>query len=129
MSNKTQLATNNTQLASLIQTLQGKATGGGGGGVETCTLNINASGIRNMKYTTVDDNGKITTVIGNSIAETNKSIKCVIGTIVYFYNDGGPGATASTSGCEVLTLQSSAMSCYLLLTCCAGETASITIGM
>lgn len=31
MSNKTQLATNNTQLASLIQTLQGKAAGGGGG--------------------------------------------------------------------------------------------------
>lgn len=30
MSNKTQLSNNNTQLASLIQTLQGKATGGGG---------------------------------------------------------------------------------------------------
>ena len=30
MSNKTQLQTNNTQLASLIQTLQGKAAGGGG---------------------------------------------------------------------------------------------------
>lgn len=30
MSNKTQLATNNTQLATLIQTLQGKAAGGGG---------------------------------------------------------------------------------------------------
>lgn len=32
MSNKTQLQTNNTQLASLIQTLQGKIAGGGGGG-------------------------------------------------------------------------------------------------
>lgn len=44
MSNKTQLATNNTQLASLIQTLQGKATGGGGGGgVETCTITLKSS--------------------------------------------------------------------------------------
>lgn len=32
MSNKTQLQANNTQLASLIQTLQGKAAGGGSGG-------------------------------------------------------------------------------------------------
>lgn len=39
MSNKTQLQTNNTQLASLIQTLQGKAAGGGGG-AETCTVEI-----------------------------------------------------------------------------------------
>ena len=40
MSNKTQLSTNNTQLASLIQTLQGKAAGGGGSSVETCTVQI-----------------------------------------------------------------------------------------
>lgn len=32
MSNKTQLQANNTQLASLIQTLQGKTAGGGSGG-------------------------------------------------------------------------------------------------
>lgn len=41
MSNKTQLSTNNTQLASLIQTLQGKAAGGGSGGsVETCEVSV-----------------------------------------------------------------------------------------
>lgn len=45
MSNKTQLQTNNTALASLIQTLQGKAAGGGGsGGTETCELTINFTG-------------------------------------------------------------------------------------
>lgn len=45
MSNKTQLSNNNTQLASLIQTLQGKATGGGGGGgVETCTITLASGG-------------------------------------------------------------------------------------
>lgn len=41
MSNKTQLSTNNTQLASLIQTLQGKAAGGGAGGsIETCEVSV-----------------------------------------------------------------------------------------
>ena len=40
MSNKTQLQTNNTKLASLIETLQGKAAGGGSGAasLETCTV-------------------------------------------------------------------------------------------
>lgn len=49
MSNKTQLQANNTQLASLIQTLQGKAAGGGGaGGIgPMCTLNISATGPSN----------------------------------------------------------------------------------
>ena len=51
MSNKTQLQTNNTQLASLIQTLQGKAAGGGGGGVETCTVTVNASNRGAIAYT------------------------------------------------------------------------------
>lgn len=44
MSNKTQLQANNTQLASLIQTLQGKAAGGGGssgGEIKTCTVVVN----------------------------------------------------------------------------------------
>lgn len=39
MSNKTKLQANNTQLASLIQTLQGKAAGGGAS-VETCTVTL-----------------------------------------------------------------------------------------
>ena len=40
MSNKTQLSNNNTQLASLIQELQGKASGGSGGSVETCEVTV-----------------------------------------------------------------------------------------
>ena len=47
MSNKTQLQTNNTTLASLIQTLQGKAAGSGSSGgvnVGTCTINIHSGG-------------------------------------------------------------------------------------
>lgn len=45
MSNKTQLQTNNTQLASLIQTLQGKAAGGSGS-VETCTVTVEFSWVQ-----------------------------------------------------------------------------------
>ena len=51
MSNKTQLQTNNTQLASLIQTLQGKAAGGGAS-VETCSIRLicNTSDIYGYSY-------------------------------------------------------------------------------
>jgi hypothetical protein len=40
MSNKTQLQTNNTKYASLIETLRGKAAGSSGASIETCTLTI-----------------------------------------------------------------------------------------
>ena len=43
MSNKTQLQTNNTTLSSLIETLRGKAAGGGGGSVETCSVSVSFS--------------------------------------------------------------------------------------
>lgn len=55
MSNKTQLQTNNTQLASLIQTLQGKAAGSGGASVETCTVTVNASALGMIGYTRYSD--------------------------------------------------------------------------
>lgn len=47
MSNKTQLQTNNTKYASLIETLRSKASGGSGGGagVETCALKLYTEGI------------------------------------------------------------------------------------
>lgn len=53
MSNKTQLSTNNTKLASLIQELTNKATGGGGAAVETCTVTVafNSSAELLISYT------------------------------------------------------------------------------
>ena len=65
MSNKTQLSNNNTKLASLIQTLQGKATGGGGAAVETCSLTITCNDGSYIYWlsATVYRDGKIMTVI------------------------------------------------------------------
>lgn len=58
MSNKTQLSNNNTKLASLIQTLQGKAAGGdssGGGIGSICTVNISTNGpSKNVRFYYMD---------------------------------------------------------------------------
>lgn len=67
MSNKTQLQANNTQLAALIETLQGKAAGGGSGGasVETCTVKISLDADARMDewaYSFLSDDGTISTV-------------------------------------------------------------------
>lgn len=73
MSNKTQLQTNNTTLASLIQTLQGKATGGA---VETCTVNIISSDSNGRPwfyaYTYLDSNGEI--VIGKVLNNSSSNV-------------------------------------------------------
>lgn len=67
MSNKTQLQANNTQLASLISTLQGKAAGGGGASVETCTVSISYCG---QVYYTGVENG---VMVAKSSVYTNNS--------------------------------------------------------
>jgi hypothetical protein len=69
MSNKTQLQTNNTKYASLIETLRGKAAGGSGGGInndtiDICTVMLDSRGIpagTNVWFTVIDDTGNITT--------------------------------------------------------------------
>ena len=58
---KTQLQTNNARLSALITELQGKAAGGGGGSVETCTIALNYPvNILNVTAT-VYENGIIST--------------------------------------------------------------------
>ena len=67
--NKTQLQTNNTRLASLIDELKGKAAGSGGA-VETCTVTIvNA---RDICYIGLE-NGNIVTKISEGTNDRNSS--------------------------------------------------------
>lgn len=55
---KTQLQTNNTRLASLIDTLKGKAAGGGSGGSpETCELAFDGGYLCESVCTTIDESG------------------------------------------------------------------------
>lgn len=80
MSNKTQLQTNNATLASLIQTLQGKAAGGGSSGnnIQTRTVDIRSvKSISSVIYMTTDPNGNI--IIENT---NSTSIEPIIGTTV-----------------------------------------------
>lgn len=83
MSNKTQLSTNNTKLASLIQELQGKAAGGGSGAAETCTVNVIGASTAYrpyyISYTTVDDSGNLSSqAIGpnSSASVTLENVAC-----------------------------------------------------
>ena len=79
MSNKTQLQTNNTQLASLIQTLQGKAAGGGssgGGSVETCSIRLicNTSDVYGYSYLAYRDGQFVPVFVSyyNNVGNTSK---------------------------------------------------------
>lgn len=94
MSNKTQLQTNNGKLSELIQTLQTKGSGSGGG-VETCTVTV--GGTLDPVTATVLDNGVI-----KSIATTSSPIENVVcgGTVVVFSMAGG--LTFSATGAEML---------------------------
>jgi hypothetical protein len=75
MSNKTQLQTNNTKYASLIETLRGKAVGGGssdGASIDTCTVTITTSStsILGTTYTKFIDNK----LISESTSENYSSL-------------------------------------------------------
>ena len=87
MSNKQQLQTNNIKVASLIETLKGKAAGGGGGGgnVETCTVTL--QGVDNneqypigRKIFYIQSNGAIGEVLLNSQA-TTETMSCGLVTV------------------------------------------------
>lgn len=61
MSNKTDLQALNSNYAALIETLRGKAVGGGSGGsVETCTVTIcDNLPSRNIHYHTIENNAVV----------------------------------------------------------------------
>lgn len=97
MSNKTQLQTNNTQLASLIQTLQGKAAGGGGGGVETCTVTVTGGGSSTRAhYTAFENETMCAKEIGGAGGVTIENVVC--GSSVFFSNIGNLLSATATAG-------------------------------
>ena len=106
MSNKTQLSNNNTKLASLIQELQGKASGGSGGSVETCTVmitgnNSSAAPIA-YAYSTLTESGEITCVNINGNTDSIITISGVIcGSFVVAYLFNGSYTTYTSENAEV----------------------------
>lgn len=99
MSNKTQLSNNNTQLASLIQELQGKATGGGGASVEMCTVSLEIDGPYDsgndvMYYTNQNRevvNGTWSSLLNTPITVTKGSLLILYGLMATQFDLGGNG--------------------------------------
>lgn len=94
MSNKTQLQTNNTKLAALIETLSGKAAGGGS--VDTCTIVINnevynlGHGLGTYAFTTFE-NGEISINFydGTTIKQAQYKFENVVcGSIFHLFDTG-----------------------------------------
>ena len=83
-------------IAQLASALQGKAAGGGGASVETCTvvLDGDSSAFRPYyySYTTIDANGNITgaAVEANSATDvTLNNVVCGSVVTIYWYTEGG----------------------------------------
>lgn len=105
---KTQLQSNNARLASLIDELKGKATGGGGS-AETCTVTINYKyGAPNNAfyvYTSVENgdivgryiqyDGKVTPVILENVVKGTNVVAVGLGAY-------DPATAPTTDGCEKL---------------------------
>lgn len=81
---KSQLQTNNTRLASLIDELKGKATGGGSGSVETCYIKFSIPVFR-CWYVAYENGAIITKTLVNVARDT--IVEAVCNTIV-FTEDG-----------------------------------------
>jgi hypothetical protein len=113
MSNKQQLQTNNTKYASLIETLRGKAAGGSGGSIETCTVMSTATGNNksvyytegsgNLQNVTMSINEVATfTVLKNTIMYVNNaSTASVSGDCTKLYNAMGKGIFVISGDCTI----------------------------
>lgn len=114
MSNKTQLQANNTQLASLIQTLQGKAAGGGGaagGSLDTCTVTFECQDGQSLGWVyTAVKNGEVVPVCEvrasdqTATSATLENVLCgsaieVVSTLALVGTTCGGGVEYHATGC------------------------------
>lgn len=131
--NKTQLQTNNTRLASLITELRGKATGGGGASMETCSISVtepNGMGLY-ISYTALSD-GAITAHVKEYCAgETITLENVVCGSLISgSYISGGLEGTPEVGGGVVLNSNratSATMEMLFTAPTTAGATGSIVL--
>lgn len=86
MSNKTDLQTLNTDYATLIDTLRGKAVGGGGA-VETCTVTIDNNTGMNINYITYVTavNGERSLAYAESFGDDVVLSNVVVGSNIVIY--------------------------------------------
>lgn len=129
MSNKTQLSNNNTKLASLIETLQGKASGGGS--VETCTVTLNGPNSYGRPYnfaaTVLDDDGKVVTYYVDGNSTLNVTIANVLcNSILYVQPFDGDNYNNCTADNATLLYNTIGMGFVLAITAPAGGEAVIT---
>lgn len=92
---KTQLQINNTNLASLIETLAGKATGGSGGAIETCTVALRCDAPSMAVAYSVDGTGNYQ-VTDFPIAMRDDILITVQKNTILFLSDWG--STCSSTG-------------------------------
>ena len=119
MSNKTNLQSLNSEYSALIETLRGKAAGGGS--VETCTVEIQGStlsaGIFDVCYITITSEGKLQYKY-ERLSQQSCSLQCVCNSClaVRFVNSGSSDIVVSnaeivqrlTNSAHVFGLQASA---------------------
>lgn len=134
MSNKTQLQTNNTALDALITRVSAakdtaaslpEAGGSGGGGIETCTVQVGTSPYPSLCIgaTILNDTGNISTYCTtNGSSDTIQNVIC--GSVIYVYDQAGK-TTSATYGVKSLSNISSGQ--IYEITANPGETAIISV--
>lgn len=121
----TEINTQATKLDELKTILAGKATGGGGG-VETCTVNLKTTTyVPAVIYSTVDENGKVTSINSGYCNIAGKTITCICGTLIIVSHNGA--TFKEITGAEVLFQDDRNLT--LKITSSANETVDVTIDL
>lgn len=109
MSYKSDLQSNNTDLQSILDTINSlPEAGSGGGSVETCTVTItsndgSASVLEAISYTTYSsDDTTYYTEIAQSLPITLTDVKCGTAINIMFFNGGGVFGVRTTGSAHIV---------------------------